>query len=139
MDADEGEGGAKAMREGSRFTRLLHRFTATDDELEAEELRDQVTAAGAKPVDACSDRESVRVAGTIRSVTIRSRAGSPSLEAEVYDGSGTLTVVFLGRRRIVGIETGRSVAVYGRLTFHGSRPTMFNPRYEFLSAEAGVG
>ena len=86
------------MRDGSRFTRLLHRFTATDDELEAEELRDQVTAAGAKPV-----------------------------------------VVFLGRRRIVGIETGRSVAVYGRLTFHGSRPTMFNPRYEFLSAEAGVG
>ena len=102
-------------------------------------LRDQCEAAGAKPVDACSDRESVRVAGTIRSVTIRSRAGSPSLEVEIYDGSGTLTVVFLGRRRIPGIETGRSIAVYGRLTFHESRPTMFNPRYEFLSAEAGVG
>jgi hypothetical protein len=76
--------------------------------------------------------ESVCIAGTIRSVTLKSLAGSPSLEAEVYDGSGSVWAVFLGRRRIPGVEAGRSIVVRGRLTTQDHRPTIFNPRYELL-------
>ena len=56
--------------------------------------------------------------GTLRTVTLRPRGGVPALEAELYDGSGTIVLVWLGRRRITGIEPGRSIQVIGRL---GSR------------------
>lgn len=112
--------------------RKMHRLTADERELEAEALQDQVEAQGAVPVKVCGDRQEVCVAGTIQSVMLKSRAGAPSLEADVYDGTGTVTVVFLGRRRIAGVEAGRSIKVMGRLTHHEHRATIFNPRYELL-------
>jgi RecG-like helicase len=113
--------------------RKLQRLTADETELEAEELQHKVTkVVGAEKMSACRDRDSVCVAGTIRSVTQKSRAGSPSLEAEVYDGSGSVVAVFLGRRRIPGIEAGRSIVIRGRLTTQDHKPTVFNPRYELM-------
>jgi len=112
--------------------RRLHQLTADETELEAQELQQQVVVRGAKAVAACQDRASVCVAGTIRSVTLKSLAGAPSLEAEVYDGSGSVVAVFLGRRRIPGIEAGRSVVLHGRLTMQDHRRTIFNPRYELI-------
>ena len=49
------------------------------------------------------------MAGTLRTVTLRPRAGVPALVAELYDGSGTINLVWLGRRQIPGIEPGRAV------------------------------
>ncbi len=112
--------------------RRLHQLTADETELEAQELQEQVAVRGAKAVSDCLDRDSVCVAGTIRSVTLKSLAGAPSLEAEVYDGSGSVVAVFLGRRRIPGIEAGRSVVLHGRLTMQDHRRTIFNPRYELI-------
>nr|MDT0664476.1 OB-fold nucleic acid binding domain-containing protein [Micromonospora sp. DSM 115978] len=63
----------------------------------------------------------------------RSRAGAPSLEADIYDGSGTVTLVFLGRKYIPGIEAGRSLKASGRVTVQDRRTTIFNPRYELLA------
>jgi hypothetical protein len=63
-------------------------------------------------------------------VTLRPRGGVPALEAELYDGTDLITLIWLGRRRITGIEPGRTVQVVGRIgTQHGTR-VMFNPRYE---------
>ena len=114
--------------------RTVHRLTADEAELEAEDLQKVCEAAGAKPVCDCADRQEVCVAGAIQSVTVRSRSGSPSLEADIYDGSGTVTLVFLGRRRIPGIEAGRSLKASGLMTFRDHRSTIFNPRYELLPA-----
>lgn len=61
---------------------------------------------------------------------LRPLAGVPTLEVELYDGSGTVTLVFLGRRRIRGIEPGRSLVARGRLTTRAGRPTLYNPAYE---------
>jgi hypothetical protein len=63
-------------------------------------------------------------------MTIRPRSTVPALEIDLYDGSGSLTVVWLGRRRIPGIDPGRSMTVRGRLTCNTDRPTIYNPRYE---------
>jgi hypothetical protein len=54
----------------------------------------------------------------------------PALEAELWDGSGLITLVWLGRRRIAGIEPGRSVKVTGRVGAQDKLRVMFNPRYE---------
>ena len=50
-----------------------------------------------------------------RTVTLRPRGGVPALEAELYDGSGSISVVWLGRRRIGGIAPGRGIRVVGRI------------------------
>jgi RecG-like helicase len=110
--------------------RRLHRLTCDESVLEAEELLDQIEQVGATPVTACTAQRNVCVAGTIKSVTLKSLAGAPSLEAEVYDGTGSVTAVFLGRRRICGIEAGRSIVVRGRITDREGQRTIYNPRYE---------
>ncbi len=63
-------------------------------------------------------------------MTIRPRSTVPALEIELYDGSGSVSVVWLGRRRIPGIDPGRKITVRGRLTCNTARPTIYNPRYE---------
>jgi RecG-like helicase len=112
--------------------RVVKRLTADEAELEADDLRKASEAAGAVPMAGCAARQEACVAGTIQSVTVRSRSGAPSLEADLYDGSGTVTLVFLGRRRINGIEAGRSVKATGVVTSRDHRSTIFNPRYELL-------
>ena len=49
---------------------------------------------------------------------------------ELFDGSGVLLVVWLGRRRIAGIDAGRSIQVQGRIGEHSGVRTIYNPRYE---------
>jgi hypothetical protein len=66
-------------------------------------------------------------------VTLRPRGGVPALEAELYDGSGTVTVIWLGRRRIAGVEPGRSVLVEGTVSEQKGHRVLFNPRYELRS------
>jgi hypothetical protein len=85
---------------------------------------------GATPINRCGDRERVTVSGTLRTVTLRPRAGVPALEAELYDGSGTVSLVWLGRRRVPGIEPGRVIVVDGRITYQRGGPVIYNPRYE---------
>lgn len=110
--------------------RLLSRLVSSASELEAAELLHETEECGASPIASCPDRQSVRVAGTLRTVTLRPRAGVPALEAELFDGSGALTVVWLGRRQIAGVEPGRQLVVEGRIaTIQGER-MIFNPRYE---------
>jgi RecG-like helicase len=118
----------------SWWGRKLHQLTADDSELEAEDLQRAAEAAGALPMGDCRDREGACVAGTVRSVTVRKRDGAASLEVDIYDGSGTVTLVFLGRKYIPGIEAGRSLKATGRVSVLDQRRTIFNPRYELLPA-----
>ncbi len=113
-----------------RLRRALHRLTADEDDLQAEDLQVEVAQAGATAVAQCSLGGEVCVAGTLRAVVLRPLAGTPTLEAELYDGSGAVTLVFLGRRRIRGIEPGRALVARGRLTRQDGRPTLYNPAYE---------
>jgi hypothetical protein len=80
--------------------------------------------------DVAPDREMVTVQGTLRTVTLRPRGGVPALEAELYDGTDTITVLWLGRRRIAGIFPGRAIRVTGRIGVHGGVRTIYNPRYD---------
>lgn len=113
-----------------RFRRALDRLTADPQTLAAARLQQEVASAGATAVTRCAVGQPVCVAGTLRQVVLRPRAGVPTLEAEVYDGSGSVTLIWLGRRRIGGIEPGRSLVARGRLTRTDNRPTIYNPSYE---------
>ena len=117
-------------RRPGRFKRALARLVLDDSEIASQELQGACTRAGATAVTACTKGEPVRVAGTLRAVTLRPRAGAPTLEAELYDGSGSVTLIWLGRRRIGGIECGRRLVASGRLTSYGGKPTIYNAAYE---------
>ena len=119
------------MPEG-RFRRALRRLTAEDDELEAEALASRAEHLGACPIAEAPSRVPVCLQGTLQSVTLRPRGGVPALEAELYDGTATVYVVWLGRRRIEGIRAGASVVVEGRLGESGGRRTIYNPAYRLL-------
>jgi hypothetical protein len=112
--------------------RAVRRITSEDAEIEADDLQQQVADGGAAPVATCVERSRVTVLGTVRSLTLRPRAGTPTLEVELYDGSGTVTLIWLGRREIAGITPGRQLRAVGRITSDGSRRVIFNPRYELL-------
>lgn len=117
----------------SLLRRTIDRLTATSEQVEAQELLEQTIDRGSTPVLSCTSGERVSVSGTIRALTLRPVGGVQALEADLFDGSGTLTVIWLGRRRIPGIDPGRSISVHGRLTRQGGRAVMFNPAYELRS------
>lgn len=117
-------------QEPGRLRRAINRFTADEHEVHRGHLRSETEAAGASPVSACRIGEPVVVAGTLQQVVLRPLAGVPTLEAELYDGTGTITLVWLGRRRIRGLDPGRSLVARGRLTQREGKPTVFNPAYE---------
>lgn len=118
------------------LSRALRRFTSSNAELESEELQRNVRQEGAVPIRACSDRQRVQLTGTIAAVTLSPRAGHPALEVELRDGSGAVTLVWLGRRQIPGIDPGRTIMVWGRISCHDGQRLLYNPRYELLQTPA---
>jgi hypothetical protein len=109
----------------------LRKVVASQAEIEADEERaDAVRAVGCIPVEQLTNRSRASVSGVIRSVTLRPREGVPALEAELYDGSGTLDLVWLGRREIAGVAPGRRAKIEGLVCLVDGRKTVFNPKYE---------
>ncbi|MDX6199823.1 MAG: hypothetical protein QOJ79_2974 [Actinomycetota bacterium] len=123
-------------KEPGRLRRALSRLTADEMELQSQELANESASAGATHVSQCSVGAPVCVAGSLRAVVLRPRAGVPTLEAELYDGTGTVTLIWLGRRRIRGIDPGRQLVARGRLTRQDGRETIYNPSYELRAAGA---
>lgn len=117
---------------GSRIRGVLHRLTCSEQVLEDEDLLEASGRLGGTPVRELPDRRPACVCGTVRSVTLRPRANVPALVAELYDGTGTLTVVWLGRRQVAGIIPGQRLRVRGRVAQRDGRPVVFNPAYDLL-------
>lgn len=116
----------------SVLSRLTDRLSRSDEQIDADTLQRQATYHGATKISEVRDRELASVCGTVRCVTLRPRTNVPALVVELYDGSTTLNLVWLGRRRIGGIEPGTYLKARGRVTFRQGVPTMFNPAYEIV-------
>ncbi len=112
------------------ISRLTSRLASTESELEDRELKHDTWRLGATPIAELQDRSQASVCGAVRSVTLRPRVNVPALVVELYDGSKTLNLVWLGRRRIAGIVPGTSLTAHGRVTYKHGIPTIFNPAYE---------
>jgi hypothetical protein len=119
------------MPEKNKLRRTISRWASSTDQ-HARDLRRTHSESGEMTIAEAPDREIVELRGTLRTVTLRPRGGVPALEAELDDGSGVLTIVWLGRRRIAGISPGHSMRVGGRIGIHGGIRIMYNPRYELM-------
>ena len=80
----------------------------------------------------------MRVEGRIRSVRVQPRAEVPTLECVVVDSTGALSVIFLGRRAIAGIEVGARLRVEGTAGESHGRLALLNPQYELLPNGSGL-
>jgi len=119
---------------GTALRDRLRKITATQSEIAAQEVQTQCAGRGAVTITACRVGHEVSVAGTVRSVRLAPLAGAPTFEVELWDGSGTVRLVFLGRRTVRGLVAGRTLLATGRLTKRDGRMTIFNPRYEIIAA-----
>lgn len=115
----------------SRLRRQISKWANSTDQ-HARDMRQTYRKDGADDIATAPDRQVVRLRGTLRTVTLRPRGGVPALEAELYDGSGVLTIVWLGRRRIAGVTPGRSIEVQGRIGQHDGVRIIYNPRYDLM-------
>ena len=113
---------------------VLRALVAGRDEVEADEERHHAARVGTTPVADAPTRETVLVAGVLRSVILRPSEKVHVVEAELFDGSGSLELRWLGRRRIPGIEPGRRVRVRGLVSVADGRRVIYNPRYELVAA-----
>lgn len=115
---------------GGRWRRMVRRLTGDLYELDADDLCRRADESGATRVADCACGEEVTVLGRLRSVELCPRDAVATLEAELYDGTEGVMLVWLGRRRIPGIEPGRSVRVRGRIAMRDGRKVLYNPYYE---------
>lgn len=111
----------------------LQSLRSTPEELGRAQLRDFCAGCeGVTPIAEVSPRQEVSVVGEIHTLRIVPRAGCPSLEATVTDGTGTIIASWTGRRQIAGISPGRRLIIHGRANPCGpaGRMVIFNPTYE---------
>jgi len=78
-------------------------------------------------------RTHARIRGRIRSLRVQPWANVATLECVVVDDTGGLLLVFLGRRRVAGVELGRSVIAEGMVGNQRGYLAMLNPEIELLA------
>lgn len=117
--------------------RVFRRLTADDDDLAAEDLHAVCTSVGATHIADASLRQKTKIAGVVRGVTLRPVGGVPALEADLFDGTGSVGVIWLGRRRIAGIDPGTALVAEGRIGQERGRLIMYNPAYTLLPRKSG--
>jgi hypothetical protein len=105
---------------------------------EAEETEEQIdsmvlpTIGGTTPISALHPRQRARVAGRVKSLTVQPWGNVPTLQVQLTDDQGKLTVAFLGRRQIAGLAPGSRILVDGTVTERRGHLVMINPDYEFV-------
>ena len=85
---------------------------------------------GTTPIGSVRWREQVCIRGRVQALRIEPLAGSPSVECTVVDETGSVSIVFFGRRHIEGIEIGATVTATGMAIEHRNRLAIVNPVYE---------
>lgn len=120
------------------WSRWTQRVAEAAREADAVALSEHTDAVGATRIRDVVDRGLADVSGELRTLTLPPRGKVPALLAELYDGTGSVQLVWLGRREIRGVETGARMRVRGRVTYRRGTPTIFNPQYELMPRHHGV-
>jgi len=123
------------MKKLSKFRSWLRSFYASDEELAAYELSEQAEIRGSTLIEEIDRGKPIQVTGVVKSATVRPNTQVPTYEVEVFDGSGSLTVIWQGRKHVTGVEPGTRIEVEGRITFLSGKPCLHNPVYKILSSE----
>ncbi len=116
------------------FRRFFRRMAESDEQRYAEEIEAWARGIpGTVPIRDCGSRSRVKLAGVVRRITVHPLEGNESLEALLYDGTGEMPVVWMGRRSIPGLSLGTRLIIEGMVGGQRSGPRIVNPSFEFAS------
>jgi len=111
--------------------RLTCRLTEDPEQFDVEKLRDGAAQTRAQKAIDCQRGQEVTMVGTLRSVECNGKNCAGGVKAELFDGTDSVMLVWLGQRRIPGIESGRMLKVHGRVGNLGNGvKAIYNPHYE---------
>ncbi len=107
------------------------KLTASKSELETTRLTRRFDSNGLA-IATSPSRVPVRLMGEITASRVVPRAGGPSLEVTINDGTGEVLAVFTGRRQVAGLDLGRAVTIEGVTREEEGRRILINPEYTLL-------
>jgi amino acid transporter len=85
------------------------------------------------PIGAVQWRKRAQVQGKVTSIKPAPSSAAPVLEIELWDESGGITLQFLGRREIAGLEVGSELRAEGMVGEENGSLKILNPSYELLA------
>jgi CheY-like chemotaxis protein len=77
----------------------------------------------------------VTVIGTVRSTVAETIGTSPGFRCRIADGSGEISLIFLGQQQVAGLTPGRRCTAQGMPCVYRGRLVIWNPRYELEPAD----
>jgi RecG-like helicase len=81
------------------------------------------------PIGSIQWRKRAHVSGKVTAIRPASMSSAPTLEIEIWDESGGVTLQFLGRREIAGLEVGSTLVAEGMVGEQNGALTILNPNY----------
>jgi hypothetical protein len=116
------------------FRRFFRRMSESDELRYAEEIEAWAgMVPGAVRIRDVEPRSRSKLAGVVRRITIHPLEGHEALEALLYDGTGEISVVWMGRRTIAGLGLGTKLVVDGMVGEQQGERRLVNPTFEFSS------
>jgi hypothetical protein len=114
------------------FRRFFRRMAESDEQRYAEEIEAWASKIpGTARIRDAIPRSRLKLAGVVRRITVRPLEGHESLEALLYDGTGEVTLIWMGRRSIHGLNLGTHLIVDGVIGEQRNERRMVNPIFEF--------
>ena len=87
------------------------------------------------PVGELRARRRSEVSGVLRAITFRPSTDKPVLVGQLFDGTGSVDLVWLGRRSIAGMRPGVHLCAEGMVVAGDPRSSIYNPAYELIGDE----
>jgi amino acid transporter len=88
---------------------------------------------GTVPIGTITWRQRVQIQGRVRTLRVHPLAGTTTLECILEDDTGAISLVFLGRSKVPGINLGTRLRAQGVAGQHHGRLAILNPAYHLLT------
>jgi hypothetical protein len=89
-------------------------------------------AEDVQPISAATWRHRAHVRGHVTSIRNAAANSSPHVEVEIWDETGGITLQFIGRREVTGLEIGSTVCAEGMVGENEGSLVILNPSYEII-------
>jgi amino acid transporter len=84
------------------------------------------------PIAEIEWRKRSKVHGRVTAISSAPRGSAPILQVEVWDKTGGITLNFIGRRDLAGLEVGMELRAEGMVGEEDGQLVILNPSYELL-------
>lgn len=120
------------MSLSGRMREALSALVSSREQIDAADEARSAARLGTTPIGEVVPRARTTVSGVLKAVTYGPATAKPVLTGQLYDGTGSIDLVWWGRRRIAGITSGTHLVAEGRVADGTHRLQIHNPAYQLL-------